>query len=169
MLYEKNLKKFGMLKYIDTMVTFLEFPDEISLCINISNCPCHCACCHSSYLAEDIGEPLLESTLHKLITENKGITCVGFMGGDSDPKEVNKLAKWIRENYPKLHIGWYSGRQTLADEVIDLDNFDYLKLGPYIKQFGPLNNPNTNQKFYKIDRKTHIMTWCTNIFWKEAE
>ena len=169
MLYEKNLKKFGMLKYIDTMVTFSEFPDEISLCINISNCPCHCAGCHSSYLAEDIGEPLLESTLHKLITENKGITCVGFMGGDSDPKEVNKLAKWIRENYPELHIGWYSGRQTLADEVIDLDNFDYLKLGPYIKQFGPLNNPNTNQKFYKIDRKTHIMTWCTDIFWKEAE
>ena len=169
MLYEKNLKKFGMLKYIDTMVTFSEFPDEISLCINISNCPCHCAGCHSSYLAEDIGEPLLESTLHKLITENKGITCVGFMGGDSDPKEVNKLAKWVRENYPELHIGWYSGRQTLADEVIDLDNFDYLKLGPYIKQFGPLNNPNTNQKFYKIDRKTHIMTWCTNIFWKEAK
>ena len=169
MLYEKNLKKFGMLKYVDTMVTFSEFPDEISLCINISNCPCHCTGCHSSYLAEDIGEPLLESTLHKLITENKGITCVGFMGGDSDPKEVNKLAKWVRENYPELHIGWYSGRQTLADEVIDLGNFDYLKLGPYIKQFGPLNNPNTNQKFYKIDRKTHIMTWCTNIFWKEAE
>ena len=169
MLYEKNLKKFGMLKYIDTMVTFLEFPDEISLCINISNCPYHCAGCHSSYLAEDIGEPLLESTLHKLITENKGITCVGFMGGDSDPKEVNKLAKWVRENYPELHIGWYSGRQTLADEVIDLDNFDYLKLGPYIKQFGPLNNPNTNQKFYKIDRNAHIMIWCTDIFWKEAE
>ena len=158
-----------MLKYVNTMVTFSEFPDEISLCINISNCPCHCAGCHSSYLAEDIGKPLLESTLHKLITENKGITCVGFMGGDSDPKEVNKLAKWVRENYPELHIGWYSGRQTLADEVIDLGNFDYLKLGPYIKQFGPLNNPNTNQKFYKIDRKTHIMTWCTDIFWKEAE
>ena len=158
-----------MLKYLNTAVTFSEFPDEISLCINITGCKINCPGCHSSYLAEDIGEPLLESTLHKLITENKGITCVGFMGGDSDPKEVNKLAKWVRENYPELHIGWYSGRQTLADEVIDLDNFDYLKLGPYIKQFGPLNNPNTNQKFYKIDRKTHIMTWCTNIFWKEAK
>ena len=158
-----------MIKYVDTMVTFSEFPDEISLCINITGCKINCPGCHSSYLAEDIGEPLLESTLHKLITENKGITCVGFMGGDSDPKEVNKLAKWVRENYPELHIGWYSGRQILADEVIDLDNFDYLKLGPYIKQFGPLNNPNTNQKFYKIDRNAHIMIWCTDIFWKEAE
>ena len=27
-----------MLKYVDTMVTFSEVPDEISLCIEISNC-----------------------------------------------------------------------------------------------------------------------------------
>ena len=28
-----------MLKYVDTLVTFSEIPDEISLCINVSNCP----------------------------------------------------------------------------------------------------------------------------------
>ena len=44
-----------MLKYVDTKVTFAEVPNEISLCINISNCPCKCHNCHSSYLAEDIG------------------------------------------------------------------------------------------------------------------
>ena len=27
-----------MLKYVDTKVTFAEVPNEISLCINISNC-----------------------------------------------------------------------------------------------------------------------------------
>lgn len=27
-----------MLKYVDTKVTFSEVPNEISLCINISNC-----------------------------------------------------------------------------------------------------------------------------------
>ena len=51
------------------MVTFSEFPNEISLCINISQCPCNCPGCHSSYLAEDIGEPLGELALHKLITD----------------------------------------------------------------------------------------------------
>ena len=50
-----------MLKYVNTAITFAEFPDEISLLINISNCPCHCKGCHSAYLAEDIGEPLLNS------------------------------------------------------------------------------------------------------------
>ena len=27
------------LKFVDTMVTFSEIPDEITLCFNISNCP----------------------------------------------------------------------------------------------------------------------------------
>ena len=64
-----------MLKYVNTAITFAEFPDEISLLINISNCPCHCKGCHSAYLAEDIGEPLDYIALTKLIIDsNKGIT-----------------------------------------------------------------------------------------------
>ena len=47
-----------MLKYVNTMVTFSEVPDEISLCIEISNCKCHCKNCHSPYLPDDIGEEL---------------------------------------------------------------------------------------------------------------
>lgn len=144
------------------MVTFSEFPDEISLCINISNCPCHCEKCHSSYLAEDIGEPLLESTLRKLITENKGITCVGFMGGDIEPKSVNALARYIKTEY-NLKVGWYSGRQTLSKDI-DYKLFDYIKLGPYIEEFGPLNNPNTNQKMYLVNNGQLID--ITSKFWK---
>ena len=151
-----------MLKYVDTMVTFSEFPDEISLCINISNCPCHCIGCHSSYLAEDIGEPLLESTLHKLVTENKGITCVGFMGGDIEPKSVNALAQYIKIEY-NLKVGWYSGRKELSKDI-ELDNFDYIKIGPYIEEYGPLNNPNTNQKMYLVDNGQLID--ITSKFWK---
>lgn len=45
-----------MLKYVDARVVFQEIPDEITLAINISNCPCHCKGCHSQYLAEDIGK-----------------------------------------------------------------------------------------------------------------
>ena len=28
-----------MLKYVNTLVSFSEVPDEISLCIGVSNCP----------------------------------------------------------------------------------------------------------------------------------
>lgn len=129
------------------MVTFSEVPDEISLCIEISNCPCHCVGCHSSYLAKDIGEELNIDSLHKLISSNKGITCVCLMGGDSNPEYINILGKTIKKHH--LKSVWYSGRQELSKDI-NLKNFDYIKLGPYIEELGPLNSKTTNQRFYEV-------------------
>ena len=187
-----------MLKYVDTRVCFAEIPDEITLCINLSNCPCHCKGCHSSYLAEDIGEVLTHSRIEKLLNMNKGVTAICFMGGDNDPKLINHYAKLVRESsidkikmackvnfaielskgmslnpgdeivvkkpVPNpIKIGWYSGRQELS-KYIDLANFDFIKLGPYQEENGPLNNPNTNQRFYQVIRGELID--ITNKFWK---
>ena len=137
-----------MLKYVDTMVTFSEVPDEITLAINISNCPCHCKNCHSSYLAEDIGEGLTLDKIYKLIDNNEGITCVCFMGGDSSPKEIDMFARCIKDLYD-IKVAWYSGRQELS-KYINLKCFDFIKLGPYIEEFGPLNSKTTNQRFYQV-------------------
>ena len=139
-----------MLKYVDSKVVFAEIPDEITLAINISNCPCHCINCHSSYLAEDIGEPLDLQHLTNLIDSNKGITCVCIMGGDANPSEVDDIAQDIKEYYPELKVAWYSGRQELSKEI-ELENFNYIKLGPYIKDKGPLNCRTTNQVMLEID------------------
>lgn len=151
-----------MLKYTDTMVTFSEFPDEISLCINISNCQNHCKNCHSQYLWEDIGNPLCLETLYALIDKNEGITCVGFMGGDSEPKYVNTLAKVVKDLYD-IRVGWYSGRRELSKDI-DLSNFNYIKLGDYIEEKGPLNNPNTNQRMYLV--VNNQLKDITSKFWK---
>ena len=155
-----------MLKYVNTMVTFSEVPDEISLCIEISNCQCHCKNCHSPYLADDIGEPLDLQHLTDLIDSNRGITCVCIMGGDANPDEVDDIAQDIKEYYPELKVGWYSGRQELSKEI-DLQNFDFVKLGPYIEELGPLNSKNTNQRFYKIEENKLID--ITNLFWKDND
>ena len=144
-----------MLKYVDTKVTFSEVPDEISLCINISNCSCHCKNCHSPYLAEDIGEPLDLQHLTNLIDSNKGITCVCIMGGDANPSEVDDIAQDIKEYYPKLKVAWYSGKQELSKDI-NLEFFDFIKLGPYIEELGPLNSKTTNQRFYKIENNKLI-------------
>ena len=138
-----------MLKYVDTLVGFDEIPDEITLAINISNCPCHCINCHSSYLAEDIGEPLDLQHLTNLIDSNRGITCVCIMGGDANPSEVDDIAQDIKEYYPELKVGWYSGRQELSKDI-NLENFDYVKLGPYIKDRGPINCKTTNQVLLEV-------------------
>ena len=155
-----------MLKYVDSKVVFAEIPDEVTLAINISNCPCQCKDCHSSYLAQDIGEPLDLQHLTDLIDTNKGITCVCIMGGDANPSEVDDIAQDIKEYYPELKVGWYSGRQELSNSI-DLSNFDYIKLGPYKEEFGPLNSKTTNQRFYKVNEKELID--ITNLFWKSSD
>ena len=137
-----------MLKYVNTMVTFSEVPNEISLCIEISNCPCHCKNCHSSYLAEDIGEGLTLDKIYKLIDNNEGITCVCFMGGDSSPKEIDMFARCIKDLYD-IKVAWYSGKQELSKDI-NLSNFNYVKLGPYIEELGPLNSKTTNQRMYRV-------------------
>ena len=139
-----------MIKYLETLVTFAEIPDEITLCINITNCPCNCNGCHSSYLSKDIGEELNNDVLDKLISDNSGISCIAFMGGDSSPKEINDLAKYVKDKY-SISIAWYSGRQELSKDI-NLDNFDYIKLGPYIKELGPLTSKTTNQKLYQYGK-----------------
>ena len=134
------------MKYLNTEIGFIEFPDEISLLINITNCKFHCEGCHSPELWEDIGIDLKQSELGRLIESNKGITLVGFMGGT--PSLINTLAAYVKNNY-NLKVGWYWGGDSIP-ENINKNNFDYIKVGPYIEQCGPLNNPNTNQRMYKI-------------------
>lgn len=157
-----------MLKYVDVKVTFSEVPDEITLCISISNCPYHCEGCHSSYLAKDIGKPLDLQALTDLIDSNKGITCVCIMGGDSNPSEVDDIAQDIKQYYPNLKVAWYSGNEKLSKEI-NLEFFDYIKIGPYVKDKGSLISKDTNQRFYKVlhiginDNKLSDITYK---FWK---
>ena len=77
------------MKYVDTKIVFQELPNEITLAINISGCPCACIGCHSSYLSQDIGESLTKEALQQLIRKNKGITAILFMGGDANPAYIN--------------------------------------------------------------------------------
>ena len=144
-----------MLKYIDTLVSFSEVPDEITLCINITGCKIGCKNCHSPYLAEDIGNVLNLQALTSLIDSNSGITCVCIMGGDANPSKVDDIAQDIKEYYPKLKVAWYSGKQELSKDI-NLEFFDFIKLGSYIEELGPLNSKTTNQRFYKIENNKLI-------------
>lgn len=154
-----------MLKYIpeDTSITFAEIPYEICLCINVTNCPHRCEGCHSPYLREDIGEELTFNALDWMISKNKGVTCVVFMGGDSDKDYIKQLA--LHVSSLGLKSGWYSGETS-----IDLEEYgkflDYIKVGPYIESLGPLNAKTTNQRLYKVDKHDGSIEDVTFRFWK---
>ena len=158
-----------MVKYYNSMVVFEEIPDEITLAINITNCPCRCVNCHSKFLWEDVGTELTFEELERLIKENDGITCVCFMGGDANPKEINDLATYISAKnmcgYKPLKIGWYSGKDELSEDI-DIRLFDYIKLGHYDEKFGGLDKETTNQHLYKITHDKESLIDITSKFWR---
>ena len=152
-----------MLKYIpeDVSVVFREIPDQICLAINISGCPHRCPGCHSPYLRENLGEYLTTNIISSLIKRNYGITCILFMGGDADKEYIKELASYVKTL--GLLVGWYSGEDSL-----DLDYyknwFDYIKVGSYKKELGPLNGKTTNQRLYKISKD--CVKDITYLFWR---
>lgn len=154
-----------MLKYVNTGIVFQEIPDEVTLAINISNCPCHCPGCHSRYLWDDIGLPLDTDALDDFVSQyGSEITCIAFMGGDADPVSVDMLAQYLHEEHPNLKVAWYSGRQYVPARVRKAD-FDYLKLGPYLAHLGPLKQSTTNQRIYRQTENGDFED-ITSRFWK---
>ena len=140
-----------MLKFVSYDVVCQEVPDEITLAVNISCCPNRCPGCHSPWLWEDKGEEMNEDSLSCVIdTYKSAITCFCFMGGDSEPAEVERLARWIKLRYPSLKTAWYSGKEFIPSDF-DLSTMDYVKTGPFIEALGGLKSPVTNQALFRVN------------------
>lgn len=139
-----------MIKYkTDTVqVVFEEIPDEVTLAIEITNCPGMCVGCHSPWLRDDIGDELTPDKLFELIDANKGITCVCFMGEGKDPEALKWLAMDVRVRYPHIKTALYSGREEVEEELYLY--FNYVKVGPYIPEKKALNFETTNQRLYEV-------------------
>ena len=134
------------LKFYNYDIVFQEIPDEVTLAVNLTGCPHHCEGCHSPHLQRDTGIALDEEALNNLLSQyGQQITCFCFMGGDANPRELSRLATYLRQK-TKLKIAWYSGNSKLPDIFT---HFDYVKTGPYISQFGGLKSPTTNQRLYR--------------------
>lgn len=173
-----------MLKFIGTpVITFAEFPDEIALCFNISGCPNCCQGCSEPELREYVGEDLTLDVIKEQLKLHSGVTIIGFLGGDRDHNYLKNLILKIKEERPDLRIGFYSGRNYLNLELVNL--VDYYKIGEF-RMFkgeyetwkdqtaGPICLPTSNQVMFKrVDgqlvnitdkfRKNKINNWKTVI------
>ena len=137
-------------------------PKYLSLAINITNCQNRCIGCHTPELRENIGKELTIEELDRLINENSGINCVIFMGEGNDIDSLLRLSNHVKEKYDNIVTCLYSGKPNLEQYMID--NFNYVKVGPYIEEFGPLNKQTTNQRLYEIDKGSPVD--ITSVFWK---
>jgi anaerobic ribonucleoside-triphosphate reductase activating protein len=151
------------MKFVSYNIVFQEVPGEVTLAINLSNCPNRCKGCHSPYLQENTGETLDNSVLAGLLEKyGNAVTCICFMGGDASPQAVEQCAIFLRnQSNGRIRTGWYSGKNTFPQEC-SLQNFDYVKLGAYVEHLGGLDSATTNQRFYRIDNGQ--MTDITKCF-----
>lgn len=150
-----------MIKYVPelTDIVLEEIPGKVTLAFEISNCQGSCLGCHSPFLRKDVGEELTPADLDREIALNFGVNCVLFLGEGKDKDALLALARHIRDCHPSLETALYSGRESVEDEIWDL--FDYVKIGPYIAESGPLNHPSTNQRLY------HHGEDITPVFWRK--
>ncbi len=136
-----------MIKYVPEMTSVVmeEIPDRVSLAVEISNCRGNCVGCHSPFLRKDIGRELTADIIDRLVADNFGVNCFLFLGEGRDPEALLDLADHVRSR--GLLAAVYSGREEV--EEVFWDHFDYIKLGPYRPECGPLNSPTTNQRLYR--------------------
>jgi len=138
-----------MIKFTETDITFKEVPGKICRCFSISNCGLHCKNCHSPELQGDNGDELDENLLLDFLNKDKRlVNCYVFLGEGNDKEALRKSLDLCKKEGMETCI--YSGK-----DEFDLQTFfgvlDYIKLGPYIEELGGLDNPNTNQRLYKLN------------------
>lgn len=88
-----------------------------------------------------------------------------FHGRRRRPARVAQLATYIKEHYKgSFATAWYSGKNDFP-EGFEPAAFDYVKIGPYIPERGPLNKETTNQRLYRI-KADGTREDITYRFWK---
>jgi anaerobic ribonucleoside-triphosphate reductase activating protein len=149
-----------MLRLYSYEIVFREVPEEISLALNLSECPHHCDGCHSPWLWGNEGMELTIEKIDELLSlpKHKAVTCLCFMGGDNDPKAVIEMNKLVKEHDPIIKTCWYTGYTYAELEHIGCSHkifeFDYVKIGPYIKELGPIDKEGSNQVMFM--RTSHV-------------
>ena len=98
------------------------------------------------------------------------ISCVLFLGGEWQIKQLIELLQCVKNSNPSLKTCLYTGLEL--DEIVGLiqneinnqvaigwkyilenNLLDYLKTGRWIRELGGLDNKKTNQRFYKVNVK----------------
>ena len=154
------------MKYLDSMITYSEVPDKVSLSIWITECQGTCEGCSMKELRESIGKELSTKVLLDIIkTQGKFAQVVTFLGEGKNKNELIELMITVLR-YTDKKICLYSGQERMDEDIRKL--VTYYKVGPYIERLGGLTSEKTNQVFWVKDKDNlfHNETWK---FWKKKK
>lgn len=136
-----------------TGVTLTELPGKIAVYFAFGNCQNHCDGCHSPELTYPVENPLTNAFMKGYAAEqiNKGANAILLMGGTTNGIAVDDLIYLINSLDTLAPVGIYSGSNddALHQHIADRSRLTWLKTGSYQKEKGGLDNPLTNQRFYR--------------------
>ena len=156
-------------------ITLSEVPGKTALIVEFANCKQKCPGCHSQHLW-DPGESLniSEVLTHIDSTLSEDINCILLMGGTTNGITLETLKKLVEAIYRRFSIpvAIYSGlpeEETRMAEMATWYGLDFLKTGDYREDRGGLEDPKSNQRFYKKDfrhnLKDNVLT--VEFFWED--
>jgi anaerobic ribonucleoside-triphosphate reductase activating protein len=152
-----------MLLYASAGISELEIPNKKSLVIYISECSNNCEGCHTPYLHYKYGDELKENfeILFQVYKNYFDILCILGEGKETieDKEEIKYYCEYAHLNNKEFCL--YSGRVCDIEEW--MINFDYVKLGSYKNEYGPLTSKSTNQRLLK--RNFNSFEDITYLFW----
>lgn len=140
---------FPLLRCDEPHVVFQECPDEVALCFSFYGCPLRCDGCHSQVLWNtEGGRYLTMAAFSEYLQRYQGlISAVVFFGGEWQPKSLQALL--IRTQQAGLKTCLYTGLNHVSRHLRPY--LDFAKVGPWRQHKGGLADPNSNQRFYKVE------------------
>jgi len=151
--------------FFDYSITTLELPGETCLTFFITECQNRCADCHSPELWQPVGTKLNECFNPLIQLYRKKISGVCFLGESKNTaKEHAEFADLCQTARAfGLKTCFYSGRDCQIENWMFC--FDFVKIGSYKKEYGPIIERMTNQRMYKISNGHY--SDVTKLFWHE--
>lgn len=151
------------LPIVNKGITLTEVPNQIAVFFEIGNCTIHCEDCHSPELWDTNYTKDMETyqDIKNYIEKQYklGANAVLFMGGlrssgiDSEVFIQDILKPLYYDGYD---ICLYDGGKEDYTVIKAAQYCKWIKIGPYIKALGGLDNPNTNQRFYQLEEDMWI-------------
>ena len=133
----------------DVCVSFKEHPWYVNLTLFVDGCPRACKGCSWKGVKKDVHKFNEDSFTQLLSNYQNKVENVVFLGGD-----------WLGKNLlPFIDIAHLFGFSAClysgADDISEIDedvlkNLEWLKVGSWKEEYGPLTSPTTNQRFYKL-------------------
>lgn len=138
------------LSIFDVCVSFREHPHYLNLTLFIDGCPRACKGCSWKGVKKDSHVFDCASFSELLSNYLNKVECVVFLGGDW---LGTKLLPFLDIVHSQGFVSClYSGADSLSELNFQvLKNLDWVKIGSWKEEFGPLTSPTTNQRFYKLE------------------